>query len=70
MIQYVLNYTSTCKEIRVKFHKEQKYEHVPKPAAASQEGKVTILQNQQQQTDRTIPNNKPDTIIRNNGKGT
>jgi hypothetical protein len=33
-------------------------------------GKVTILWNQQVQTDRTIPNNKPDIIIRNNGKGT
>ena len=33
-------------------------------------GKVTILWNQQVQTDRTIPNNKPDLIIRNNEKGT
>ena len=29
-----------------------------------------ILWNQQVQTDRTIPNNKPDIIIRDNGKGT
>ena len=36
----------------------------------SQVGKVTILWNQQVQTDRTIPNNKPDSIIRDNGKGT
>jgi len=34
----------------------------------SQGGKVTILWNQQVQTDRTIPNNKPDIIIRNNEK--
>ena len=36
----------------------------------SQRGKVTILWNQQVQTDRTIPNNKPDIIIRDNEKGT
>ena len=29
---------------------------------------MTILWNQQVQTDRTIPNNKPDIIIRNNEK--
>jgi hypothetical protein len=33
-------------------------------------GKVTILYSQQVQTDRTIPNNKPDIIIRDNEKGT
>jgi hypothetical protein len=33
-------------------------------------GKVTILWNQQVQTDRTIPNNKPDIIIWNNEKRT
>jgi glycosylphosphatidylinositol transamidase (GPIT) subunit GPI8 len=31
-------------------------------------GNVTILWNQQVQTDRTIPNNKPDNIIRDNEK--
>jgi len=31
---------------------------------------VTILWNQQVQTDRTIPNNKPDIIIRDSEKGT
>ena len=36
----------------------------------SQGGKVTILWNQQVQTDRTIPNNKPDIIICDNEKGT
>ena len=34
------------------------------------EGKVTILRNKQVQTDRTIRNNKPDIIIRDNNKGT
>ena len=46
------------------------YEHVPKSAETSQEGKVTILWNQQVQIDRTIPNNKLDIIIRNNEKRT
>jgi len=32
--------------------------------------RTTILWNQQIQTDRTIPNNKPDIIIRDNEKGT
>jgi len=35
----------------------------------SQGGQVTILWNQQVQTDRTIPNNKPDVIIRDNEQG-
>jgi len=43
---------------------------VPKSVETSQGGKVTILRNQQIQTDRTIPNNKPDIIIRDNEKGT
>ena len=41
-----------------------------KSVETSQGGKVTILWNQQVQTDRTIPNNKPDIIICDNGKGT
>ena len=41
-----------------------------KSIETSQEGKVTILWNQQVQTDRTIPNNKPDFIIRDNEKAT
>jgi len=36
----------------------------------NQGGKVTILWNQQVQTDRTIPNNKSDIIIRDNEKRT
>jgi hypothetical protein len=43
---------------------------VPKSVETSRGGKVTILWNQQVQTDRTIPNNKPDIIIRDNEKGT
>ena len=43
---------------------------MPKSVQTSQGGKVTILWNQQTQTDRTIPNIKPDIIIRDNEKGT
>jgi hypothetical protein len=51
--------------------KKHRYdEHVPKSVETSQGGKVTILWNQQVHTDRTIPNNKPDIIIRDNEKGT
>jgi hypothetical protein len=46
------------------------YEHVPKSVETSRGVKVTILWNQQVQTDRTIPNNKPDILIRDNEKGT
>ena len=41
-----------------------------KPVETSKGGKVTILWNQQVQTDRTIPNNKPNIIIRDNEAGT
>jgi len=54
----------------VQLDKKQWYEHVPKSVGISQEGKVIILWNQQVQTDRTIPNNKPDIMIRDNEKGT
>ena len=43
---------------------------MPKSVETSQGGNLTILWNQQVQTDRTIPNNKPDIIIRDNEKGT
>ena len=42
------------------------YEYVPKSVETGQGGNVTILWNQKVQTDRTIPNNKPDIIIRDN----
>ena len=59
-----------CKETGVQLDKKHWYEHVPKSVETSQGGKVTTLWNQQVQTDRTIPNNKPDIIIRDNEKGT
>jgi len=59
-----------CKETGVELDKKHWYEHVPKSVETSQGGKVTILWNQQVQTDRNIPNNKPDTKIHDNEKGT
>jgi hypothetical protein len=59
-----------CKELGVKLDSELWYEHVPKSVETGQVGKVTVLWNQQVQTDRTTPNNKPDIIIRDNEKGT
>ena len=50
--------------------KKHWYEHVPKSVETSQGGKITMLWNQQVQTDINIPNNKPDIIIRDNEKGT
>jgi hypothetical protein len=48
--------------------KKHWYEHVPESVETGQGGNVTILWNQQVQTDRTIPNNKLDIIIRDNEK--
>jgi hypothetical protein len=62
----VHNYTPT----NTYYVRKQVYEHVPKSVETGQGGKVTILWNQQVQTDRTIPNNKPDIIIRDNEKRT
>ena len=59
-----------CKEIVVQLDKKRWYEHVPNSVVTNQGGKVTILWNQQVQTDRTIPNNKPDIIMRDNEKRT
>ena len=54
------------KETGVQLDKKHWYEHVPKSVETNKGGKVTILWNQQVQTDRTITNNKPDIIIRDN----
>ena len=50
--------------------KKHWYEHVPNSVVISQGGKMTILWNQQVQTDRTIPNNRPDIITRDNEERT
>jgi hypothetical protein len=42
------------------------YEHVLKSVETGQGGTVTIQWNPQFRTDRIIPNNKPDIIIRDN----
>ena len=71
MIQYVHNYTATyVKKTEVQLDTKHWYEDVPKSVETSQGGKVTIFWNQQVQTDRTIHNNKPDIITRDNEKGT
>ena len=59
-----------CKETGVQLDKKQWYEHVTKLVESIQGDKVTILWNQQVQTDRIIPNNKSDTLIRDKEKGT
>jgi len=61
-------YFNICKERRVQLDKKHWYEHVSKSVETSKGGKVSILWNQQVQTDRTIPNNKPDIIISDNEK--
>jgi len=59
-----------CKEVGVKLDNKHWYDHVPKSVETSHYGKVTILWNQQVQTNRTIPSNKPDIIIHDNKQGT
>ena len=67
MIVCVHKYTSTYAGKKgCNWTKKHWYEHVPTSVVTNQEGKVTILWNQQVQTDRTIPHNKPDIIIRDN----
>ena len=70
MIECVPNYSSTYARKQGYNWTKHWYEHVPKCVETSQGGKVTILWNQQVQTDRTIPNNKADIIIRDNEVGT
>ena len=57
-------------ETAAQLDKKHWYEHVPKSVETFQGGKVAILWNQQTQTDRTVSNNKPDIIIRDNETGT
>jgi len=72
--QYIKRYDELCAQLHFNIYKEtgvqldNKHwcEHAPKSVETSQGGKVTILWNLQIQTDRTIPNNKPDIIIRDN----
>jgi hypothetical protein len=67
----VLNYTLThARKWGVKLDKEHWYKYVPKLVGISHEGEVTILRNQQVQTDRAIRNNKPDIIVSDNENAT
>jgi len=67
----VHEYTSTyVRKQGYNWTKKHWYEHVPKSVETGQGGNVSILWNQQVQTDRTLPNNKPDIIICDNEKRT
>jgi hypothetical protein len=68
--QLHFNICKECKATGVQLDKKHWYEHVPKSVETGQGGKVTILWNQQVQTDRVIPNNKPDIILHDNEKRT
>jgi hypothetical protein len=64
LIEFLHNYTSTyARKQGYNWTKTHWYELVPKSVETSQGSKVTILWNQKVQTDRIIPNNKPDIII-------
>jgi hypothetical protein len=56
-----LHFKNISKERGLKSENKQWYDHVPKSVETSHKGKVTILWNQQVQTNRTIPNNQPAT---------
>jgi hypothetical protein len=66
----VHNYASAYVRKRAHLDKRHWYEHVPKSVKTGQGDNITILWNQQVQTDRTIPNNNPDIIIHDNEKRT
>jgi urocanate hydratase len=57
-------------ETGIKLDNEHWYEHVPKSVGKFHKGKVIMLQNQQVRIAITIPNHKPDIIIRDNEEGT
>jgi hypothetical protein len=61
---------NTCNETVVQLDKNHWYEHIPKSVETGQGGNVTILWNQQVQTDGTIHSNKTHIIIRDNEKRT
>jgi hypothetical protein len=58
-----------CKETGIQLDKKHWYKHVSKSVETGQGGNA-ILWNQQVQTDRTIPNNKPGIITHDNEKRT
>jgi hypothetical protein len=58
------------KKIGIKLYDDHWYKHVQKSVETNRKSKVTILWNQQVQTDRTIPNNKQNSTIHANENGT
>jgi len=76
--QYIKRRDVVCAELHFDIWKEmgdtsdnrQWYDHAPKSVEPSREDKVTVIWNQQVRTDRTIANNKPDIIIRDDTQGT
>jgi hypothetical protein len=58
------------KETGVQLNKKHWFENVPKSVETIGGGKATILWNQEGETDRTIPSNKPDIVVSDNEKGT
>jgi len=66
----VVLHFNICKEIGVKLDSEQWHDRVPKLVERSHEGEVIMLWHVQVQTDRTVPNNKPDSIVCGNETGT
>jgi len=70
MIIIIIIIIIISKETGVQLDIKHWYEHVPKSVETSRGGRVTILWNQQIQTDRTVPNNNSDIIICDNEKGT
>ena len=67
---YGLVHFNMCKEIGVKLENKHWYDNVPKSVETSHEGKIAVLWNHKVRTNRTIPNSKPDIIIRDNKQGT
>jgi hypothetical protein len=57
-----------CNQAGLQLDEKRWYQLVRKSVGTSRGGKVTTLWNQQGQTDRTIPNNKPCIVNRNNEK--
>ena len=57
-------HNNICKEIggKLRVYNRHRYDHVPKLVETGHESKV--------RTDRTVPNNKPDSIIRGDTEGT
>lgn len=50
----------------MKLYKERCYDRVPTLVATSHKSEVPVLRNQQVKIDRTLRNNTPDIIIRDN----